>query len=239
MRDGEQDPKRPGLIYSEAAGKFVSRASYNATRANRVPEFNIVQERALRLRDKITDSEDGPLDYFTLHRDLLTFIYRYCTDQDVLNLVEVSDKILSDHLEKLCQSRPDVYGLSSREDRQKDLVRYWIVRDLNERGYTTSRPGMNNKVARAYALAIMQDKQMPAGSGRDGGALTDEALKAAVKRVAARGDDATILELKPHSDADSLPAWAITKSERIGIPNLTPDYLAELQRKFPHLPRIN
>ncbi|MDZ7789406.1 MAG: hypothetical protein U5L08_02710 [Xanthomonadales bacterium] len=238
MKDGDQDPRHTGLIFSEKADKFVSRAEYNATRDGRGQEYNIVQDRALRLRDKIANGEDGPLDYFTLQRDLLAYISQYCTDQNVLNLIDSGAAyLLNRNLEQTCRSRPDVHGLSAREDRQRNLVRYWLVRELNERGYNGRRKGMNNKVSRAYALAIMQHEDLPVGKGRNGEPLTDEALRAAVKSVAEPGDDEDRLDLKPHPDEDDLPAWAITDSERAGIPDITLGYIAQIQRQYPDLPR--
>jgi hypothetical protein len=255
-KNGDQDPNRPGLIYSEASGKFVSRAEYNATRPGRDREYNIVQARTREVKRKRKRGEDGPLDYFNLQYDLFAYISQHCTDQNVLNLIDSGAAfLLNRNLEQFCNAHPDKHGLTAREDQQKDLVRYWLVEEFNERGYTSSRPGMNNKVARAYALAMMDDQDMPAGKGRDGKPLSDEALKAAVKRIVEwhREQDELKQQIerlnKPSDlkkrfdliqllDEDQLPDWAITVSERQGIQaRITLGYVAELQRKYPHLPR--
>lgn len=257
MKDGEQNPKKPGMIYSESAGGFVSRAEYNATRPDRDQEYRTVQERILRIWGKRENGDDGPLDYFNLQHDLILYILNYCTDQNVLNLMsDGAGYLLSKNLETVCNSHRDKHGLTAREDRHKDMIRYFLVEQFNERGYTSAKPGMNNKVARAYARAMMQDQQMPAGQGRDGKPLTDEALKAAVKRVrkarderarieqqiqraAKNGDLEKKLQLVALLDEDPLPDWAITDSERQRIRDrITLGYIGELQRKFPNLPRL-
>jgi hypothetical protein len=259
MKDGEKNPDNWGEVYSDQAGKYVSRTEYNAMREGRHLEYEAIWQRADEIRRKREAGSDGALDYYNLHLDLCRFVGLYCTDLAVLNAFQESGaaKLLTEHLESVCKSNPDKHGFTARDERHKKLVRYWFVRSAYERGYTgATKQALNNSQARAIALAAMIDQDLPAGKGRHGKPLTDGALKDSVEEVEAwrksqyelkkkirraqrAGDHKKKLELLGQLDEDELPDWAITDSEREGIRKLaTVGYIAELQEKFPDLPRL-